>query len=301
MRLCPLLRTSPLHPHPGRRAGAALRRAVDFLVALHGRFEHDRRDLLVAARGSAKHASMPVSARISCRRPPTVRSGRLDASPGRPSALRDRRVEITGPVDRKMMINALNSGAKVFMADLEDANSPTWDNVITGQVNLVRRGARDDRARHRSRRPTACAPTTSSRRWSCGRAAGTWSRSTSGRRRADLGQPVRLRPVRVPQRLGEPAARLRALLLPAEARGPPRSPTLERGHGRRRGRARPRPRLDPRDGADRDDHRGVRDGRDPLRAAERICGLNAGRWDYIFSIAKRFHDDPAFVLPTGRR
>jgi len=50
--------------------------------------------------------------------------------------LADRRVEITGPVDRKMIINALNSGASVFMADFEDANSPTWDNVIDGQLNL---------------------------------------------------------------------------------------------------------------------------------------------------------------------
>jgi malate synthase len=49
----------------------------------------------------------------------------------------DRRVEITGPVDRKMMINALNSGAKVFMADFEDATSPTWDNLLEGQLNLV--------------------------------------------------------------------------------------------------------------------------------------------------------------------
>ena len=48
----------------------------------------------------------------------------------------DRRVEITGPVDRKMIINALNSGANVFMADFEDSNSPTWSNVIEGQVNL---------------------------------------------------------------------------------------------------------------------------------------------------------------------
>lgn len=53
-----------------------------------------------------------------------------------PADLQDRRVEITGPVDRKMMINALNSGAKVFMADFEDANSPTWENVVQGQVNL---------------------------------------------------------------------------------------------------------------------------------------------------------------------
>lgn len=53
-----------------------------------------------------------------------------------PDDLQDRRTEITGPVDRKMIINALNSGAKVFMADLEDANSPTWSNCMDGQVNL---------------------------------------------------------------------------------------------------------------------------------------------------------------------
>ena len=53
-----------------------------------------------------------------------------------PADLRDRRVEITGPVDRKMMINALNSGARVFMADFEDANSPTWENVRAGQQNV---------------------------------------------------------------------------------------------------------------------------------------------------------------------
>jgi malate synthase len=54
-----------------------------------------------------------------------------------PDDLQDRRVEITGPVDRKMIINALNSGASVFMADFEDANSPTWTNVVGGQANLM--------------------------------------------------------------------------------------------------------------------------------------------------------------------
>jgi malate synthase len=53
-----------------------------------------------------------------------------------PNDLRDRRVEITGPTDRKMVINALNSGAKTFMADFEDANSPTWTNMVEGQINL---------------------------------------------------------------------------------------------------------------------------------------------------------------------
>jgi malate synthase len=54
-----------------------------------------------------------------------------------PSDLEDRRVEITGPVDARMMINALNSGARVFMADFEDATSPTWDNLLEGQANLI--------------------------------------------------------------------------------------------------------------------------------------------------------------------
>ena len=58
-----------------------------------------------------------------------------------PADLQDRRVEITGPVDRKMIVNALNSGAKVFMADFEDANSPMFANMIEGQINLKDRWA----------------------------------------------------------------------------------------------------------------------------------------------------------------
>jgi malate synthase len=64
-----------------------------------------------------------------------IREGEWQVAPP-PSDLQDRRVEITGPVDRKMMINALNSGASVFMADFEDATSPTWENVVDGQRNL---------------------------------------------------------------------------------------------------------------------------------------------------------------------
>ena len=65
-----------------------------------------------------------------------VREGDWRVAPV-PPELQDRRVEITGPVDRKMVINALNSGAKMFMADFEDSNSPTWENCIEGQVNLT--------------------------------------------------------------------------------------------------------------------------------------------------------------------
>ncbi len=64
-----------------------------------------------------------------------IRSGEWQVT-SCPADLQDRRVEITGPTDRKMVINALNSGAKVFMADFEDANSPTWDNLLEGQINL---------------------------------------------------------------------------------------------------------------------------------------------------------------------
>ena len=66
----------------------------------------------------------------------SIREGDWKVAP-LPKELLDRRVEITGPVERKMIINALNSGANVFMADFEDANSPTWENVVRGQLNLM--------------------------------------------------------------------------------------------------------------------------------------------------------------------
>jgi malate synthase len=65
-----------------------------------------------------------------------VRAAEWTVAPA-PGDLQDRRVEITGPVDRKMIINALNSGAQVFMADFEDATSPTWGNLVSGQANLM--------------------------------------------------------------------------------------------------------------------------------------------------------------------
>src|SRR5437763_869959 len=65
-----------------------------------------------------------------------IREGDWKVAP-LPADLLDRRVEITGPVERKMIINALNSGASCFMADFEDANAPTWANIVLGQVNLI--------------------------------------------------------------------------------------------------------------------------------------------------------------------
>ena len=119
--------------------------------------------------------------------------------PAIPEDLRDRRVEITGPPDRKMVINALNSGAKVFMADFEDSNSPTWANNIEGQINL--RDAVDrQHSLHQARRQGLRARGRD--RHADGASAGLAPAGEARhcRRRADLGLPVRLRPVLLPQR-----------------------------------------------------------------------------------------------------
>ena len=138
----------------------------------------------------------------------------------------DRRVEITGPAERKMMINALNSGARVFMADLEDSHSPTWANVVGGQGNSPMRSA----ARSASRRREKQLPAQRARSRRCRPAARLASRRapSAGRRRADLGVAVRLRPVRLPQRARAARARHGAVLLSAEARVAPRGAAVER-------------------------------------------------------------------------
>jgi malate synthase len=119
-------------PSPAHAAEVLTPDALGFVGDLHRSFDGRRRDLLRArARrqealdGGELPGFPPETAHI--REDPTWRVASA------PSDLEDRRVEITGPVEPKMMINALNSGARVFMADFEDALSPTWENVVTGQ------------------------------------------------------------------------------------------------------------------------------------------------------------------------
>ena len=109
--------------------------AVDFLTRLQREFGPRREQLLAARRERAQRL---LDGELPDFLPETadVRDGDWRVDPV-PPELQDRRVEITGPVDRKMVINALNSGAKMFMADFEDSNSPTWANCIEGQVNLT--------------------------------------------------------------------------------------------------------------------------------------------------------------------
>src|SRR5215216_6878888 len=108
--------------------------ALAFLAELHRRFEGERQRLLGLRAARAKRFS---KGELPDFLPETraIREGSWRVAPI-PADIQDRRVEITGPTDRKMVINALNSGAKIFMADFEDANAPTWRNMVEGQINL---------------------------------------------------------------------------------------------------------------------------------------------------------------------
>jgi malate synthase len=108
--------------------------ALHFIRALHLRFNPHRKNLLMEREAVQKKID---NGWRPCFMPETtvIRDSQWLISPV-PDDLKDRRVEITGPVDRKMIINAMNSGASIFMADFEDSNSPNWDNVIGGQLNL---------------------------------------------------------------------------------------------------------------------------------------------------------------------
>jgi malate synthase len=108
--------------------------ALGFVALLHKEFNPRRLELL-AAREARKVRLDAGELPDFLEETREIRESAWTVAPI-PNDLRDRRVEITGPVDRKMIINALNSGASVFMADFEDANSPTWENCIQGQLNL---------------------------------------------------------------------------------------------------------------------------------------------------------------------
>jgi len=108
--------------------------ALGFVATLHRRFDARRQELLAARAARQKEfdaGKLPDFLAAT----KAIRDAEWRIAP-QPRDLLDRRVEITGPTDRKMVINALNCGASTFMADFEDANCPTWHNMIDGQINL---------------------------------------------------------------------------------------------------------------------------------------------------------------------
>jgi malate synthase len=122
-------------PIEGRGAEILSEEALGFVAWLHREFEPARRDILL--KRVERQAELDAGAIPDFPSSTTaIRDGDWKIAP-EPDDLQDRRVEITGPTERKMMINALNSGANTFMADFEDSNSPTWDNMVIGHVNLI--------------------------------------------------------------------------------------------------------------------------------------------------------------------
>ncbi len=121
-------------PHPAQ-ARVLTPAALEFVVDLQRRFNPRRLELLAARVARQKRLDIGEKPDF-LKETRAIRESEWTVAPI-PKDLLDRRVEITGPVDRKMIINALNSGAKVFMADFEDSNTPTWANQIEGQSNLM--------------------------------------------------------------------------------------------------------------------------------------------------------------------
>src|ERR1700694_3407935 len=122
-------------PNEGRSTEVLTPEAMAFVARLQREFGQRRLELLKAR---DEREARIVAGELPQFLPDaeSVRSSEWRVATA-PKDLQDRRVEITGPTDRKMLINALNSGARVFMADFEDANSPTWTNLVEGQVNLT--------------------------------------------------------------------------------------------------------------------------------------------------------------------
>ncbi|MFQ5671238.1 MAG: malate synthase A [Acidobacteriota bacterium] len=214
-----------------------------------------------------------------------------------PADLQDRRVEITGPVERKIIINALNSGANVFMADFEDANAPTWENCVNGQMNLHH--AVEGTIRHLD--------TARGKTYTLGSQTATLMVRPRGWHLVEKHLSMDGRPV--------PAALVDfGLFFFHNARA-----LVDRGSGPYFYLPKLQSHLEARLWNDifnaAQDHIGLPRG--SIRATvlietvpaafemdeilyelrEHSAGLNCGRWDYIFSFIKTFRADPAFVLP----
>ncbi|NDA85793.1 MAG: malate synthase A, partial [Burkholderiaceae bacterium] len=115
--------------------------ALEFVAKLHRAFEPRRQELLKKRVELAK--KLDAGQKLDfLPETKSIREGDWKIAPV-PKALETRRVELTGPVDAKMVINALNSGADSYMADFEDSNSPYWENIVQGHVNLKKAVRRD--------------------------------------------------------------------------------------------------------------------------------------------------------------
>ncbi|CDR05741.1 malate synthase A [Streptomyces iranensis] len=273
--------------------------ALAFLAELHHRFT-PRRDELLARRAERRAEIARTSTLDFLPETAHIRDDPDWRVAPAPPALEDRRVEITGPTDRKMTINALNSGAKVWLADFEDASAPTWANVIGGQLNLIDAYERridftSPEGKSYALRPDDALATVVTR-------PRGWHLDERHLRSAD-GRPVPGALVDFGLYFFHNARRL-----------------LTRGQGPYFYLPKTESHLEARLWNDvfvfAQDHLSIPQGTiratvliETITAAyemdeilyelrDHASGLNAGRWDYLFSIVKNFRDGgPGFVLP----
>ena len=217
-----------------------------------------------------------------------------------PADLLDRRVEITGPVERKMMINGLNSGARAFMADFEDALSPTWENVLAGQANLIDATRRTLAFTSAEGKPYRLAERTATlivrpRGWHLTDAHFVVDGEPVSGSLLDFGLHFFHNAHESIARGTAPYYYLPKLESHHEARlWNDVFVAAQEALGIPRGTIRATVLIETILAAFEMD--------EILHALrEHAAGLNAGRWDYIFSIIKRFRNDPGFVLPDRGR
>jgi malate synthase len=279
-----------LHGYPVDRSDEVLTpEAVAFLADLHREFEPVRRGLLAAR--VERRAEIASTGTLDFRLDTAdIRSGDWRVAQV-PAALADRRVEMTGPTERKMTINALNSGAKVWLADFEDASTPTWHNVVAGQLNLL--DARTGKVEYTSpegkqyRVTSAELPTVvvRPRGWHLNERHITVDGEPMAGGLVDFGLYFFHNP-------SVPYFYLPKLENHLEARLWNDVFTFaERARGVRHGSIRATVLIETITAAFE-----MEEILYELR--EHVSGLNAGRWDYLFSMIKNFRDvGPAFVLP----
>jgi malate synthase len=212
-----------------------------------------------------------------------------------PPDLADRRVEITGPVERKMMINAFNSGASVFMADFEDANSPTWANCLEGQSNLIdsveRTISLESGGKHYQLNQKTATLVVRPRGWHLPEKHLLVDGEPVSASLFDFGLFVFHCGDRLLQRGSGPYLYLPKLESHLEARLWNEACGIAEDHlGMARGAIRATVLIETVLAAFE-----MEEILYELR--ERSTGLNAGRWDYMFSIIKKFRDDSKFILP----
>ncbi len=268
--------------------------ALVFLEALEHEFGPRRRELLEKRHERQREIDaghlpdfLPGTAGI--------RSSEWQVAPV-PADLQSRRVEITGPTDRKMVINALNSGASVFMADFEDANSPTWDNLIQGQANLrdaidrtISFSSPDGKEYRLNDHPAVLM--VRPRGWHLAEKHALVDGKPMSASLFDFGLYLCGNAGRLMQRGMGPYFYLPKLESHPEARlWDDVFSYSEQQVGIPHGTIKATVLIETILAAFEMDEI-------LYELRDHVAGLNAGRWDYIFSIIKKFHSQPGFILP----